>query len=136
MRKLTCVIFVLTLLLTMAMPSLAVEGNVPEGNITLNVYNWGQYIADGSDDSLDIIAAFEEKYPNIHVNYSTFDSNEIMYTKLASGGITVDVIFPSDYMLARMREENMLLELNFDNIPNYQYIDEDFRNMPHDPENK
>ena len=136
MRKLTCIFFAVTLLLTMAMPGFAVEGNVPEGNITLNVYNWGQYIADGSDDSLDIIAAFEEKYPNIHVNYSTFDSNEIMYTKLASGGITVDVIFPSDYMLARMREENMLLELNFDNIPNYQYIDEEFRNMPHDPENK
>ena len=72
-----------------------------EGKITLNVYNWGQYIADGSDDSLDIIAAFEEKYPNIHVNYSTYDSNEIMYTKLASGGITVDVIIPSDYMVVR-----------------------------------
>lgn len=107
-----------------------------EGKITLNVYNWGQYIADGSDESLDVIAAFEEKYPNIHVNYSTFDSNEIMYTKLASGGITVDVIFPSDYMVARMRKEGMLQELNFDNIPNYQYIDETFKNLPCDPENK
>ena len=106
------------------------------GKINLNVYNWGQYIADGSDDSLDVIAAFEEKYPNIHVNYSTFDSNEIMYTKLASGGITVDVIIPSDYMIARMRREGMLLELNFDNIPNYQYVDETFKNLPCDPENK
>ena len=107
-----------------------------EGKITLNVYNWGQYIADGSDESLDVIAAFEEKYPNIHVNYSTFDSNEIMYTKLASGGITVDVIFPSDYMVARMRKEGMLQELNFDNIPNYQHVDETFKNLPCDPENK
>ncbi len=106
------------------------------GKIPLNVYNWGQYIADGSDDSLDVIAAFEEKYPNIHVNYSTFDSNEIMYTKLASGGITVDVIFPSDYMVARMRKEGMLQELNFDNIPNYKYVDETFKNLPCDPENK
>lgn len=106
------------------------------GKITLNVYNWGQYIADGSDGSLDIIAAFEERYPNIHVNYSTYDSNEVMYTKLASGGITVDVIIPSDYMVARLIEEDMLLPLNFDNIPNYQYIDETFRNTAYDPENK
>ena len=104
--------------------------------ITLNVYNWGQYIADGSDDSLDIIAAFEEKYPNIKVNYSTYDSNEIMYAKLVSGGITVDVIFPSDYMVARMIDEDMLLELDFENIPNYQYIDETFKNTAYDPENK
>ena len=103
--------------------------------VTINVYNWGQYIADGSDDSLDIIAAFEEAYPNIKVNYSTYDSNETMYAKIANGGITVDVIIPSDYMIARMRQEGMLLELDFDNIPNYQYIDETFKNTSYDPEN-
>ena len=106
-----------------------------EGKITLNVYNWGQYIADGSDGSLDIIAEFERRYPNIHVNYSTYDSNEIMYTKLASGGITVDVIIPSDYMVARLIEEDMLLPLNYDNIPNYQYIDANFLGMAFDPAN-
>ena len=104
--------------------------------ITLNVYNWGQYIADGSDDSMEIIKEFEERYPHIKVNYSTYDSNEIMYSKLSNGGITVDVIIPSDYMIARMIQEDMLLELNFDNIPNYQYIDENFRNTSYDPENK
>ena len=108
----------------------------PEEQVTINVYNWGQYIADGSDESLDIIAAFEEAYPNIKVNYSTYDSNEIMYSKLANGGITVDVIIPSDYMIARLISEDMLLELNFDNIPNYRYIDETFRNTSFDPENK
>ena len=107
-----------------------------EGKITLNVYNWGQYIADGSDGSMDIIAEFERRYPNIHVNYSTYDSNEIMYTKLASGGITVDVIIPSDYMVARLIEEDMLLPLNYDNIPNYRYIDDEFRNLAFDPENR
>ena len=113
------------------------EADAAEGDkITLNVYNWGQYISDGSDGYLDVIAAFEEKYPNIHVNYSTYDSNEVMYTKIAGGGITVDVIIPSDYMIARMIDENMLLELNFDNIPNYAYIDENFRNQTYDPENK
>ena len=103
--------------------------------ITLNVYNWGQYIADGSDDSLEVIAEFEKRYPHIKVNYSTYDSNEIMYSKLSNGGITVDVIIPSDYMIARLIEEDMLLPLDFDNIPNYQYIDEAFKNTSYDPEN-
>ena len=105
-------------------------------NITLNVYNWGQYIADGSDDSMEVIKEFERRYPHIKVNYSTYDSNEIMYSKLANGGITVDVIIPSDYMIARLIEEDMLLPLNFDNIPNYQYIDENFKNTAYDPENR
>lgn len=104
--------------------------------VTLNVYNWGQYMADGSDDSMEIIAEFEKRYPNIKVNYSTYDSNEIMYAKLANGGITVDLIIPSDYMIARMIAEDMLLPLDFDNIPNYQYIDENLRNAAFDPENK
>ena len=62
-----------------------------KGNkVTLYVYNWGQYIAEGDDDSMDIIAAFEDAYPNIKVKYSTFDSNESMYSKLVNGGLTVD----------------------------------------------
>ena len=104
-------------------------------NITLNVYNWGQYIADGSDDSMEVIAEFEKRYPHIKVNYSTYDSNEIMYSKLSNGGITVDVIIPSDYMIARLIQEDMLLPLNFDNIPNYRYIDDTFKNTAYDPEN-
>lgn len=102
----------------------------------INVYNWGQYISDGSDGYLDVIGEFEKRYPNIKVNYVTFDSNETMYTKMAGGGITVDVIIPSDYMVGRLIEENMLMELDFDNIPNYQYIDERYRNKDYDPENK
>ena len=108
----------------------------PQEQITLNVYNWGQYIADGSDGSMEVIKEFEARYPHIKVNYSTYDSNEIMYSKLSNGGITVDVIIPSDYMIARLISEDMLLPLNFDNIPNYQYIDENFRNTAYDPENK
>ena len=127
----------LCLLLLVGMLSGCGQQTVDSGDrITLNVYNWGQYISDGSDDCLDVIAAFEEAYPHIKVNYSTYDSNEVMYTKLAGGGITVDVIIPSDYMIARMIEENMLLELNFDNIPNYQHIDDSFKNTVYDPENK
>ncbi len=107
----------------------------PQEQITLNVYNWGQYIADGSDGSMEVIKEFEARYPHIKVNYSTYDSNEIMYSKLSNGGITVDLIIPSDYMIARMISEDMLLPLDFDNIPNYRYIDETFRNTAYDPDN-
>ena len=131
-------LIIAVLLTAMMLPGCGAEEAVQsaEGKITLNVYNWGQYIADGSDESMDIIAAFEEAYPNIHVNYSTFDSNEIMYSKLSNGGITVDVIFPSDYMVARLIDENMLMEINYGNIPNYEYIDEEFRSTAYDPENR
>ena len=100
----------------------------------ITVYNWGQYISDGTDDSLDVIKAFEEE-TGIKVNYLTFDSNESMYTKLKTGGTTFDVIIPSDYMIAKLISEDMLEPLDFANIPNYEYIDEAFRNQAYDPEN-
>ena len=106
-----------------------------QDQVTINVYNWGQNIADGSDGTLDIIAAFEEE-TGIKVNYSTYESNEALYSKLAGGGITVDVIIPSDYMIARLIKEDMLLPLDFDNIPNYKYVQDQFRNTNFDPENR
>lgn len=127
---------VLILCLTMGCFAVLSGCSSKKDDVTIYVYNWGQYIAEGDDGSIDVIAEFEKAYPNIHVNYSTFDSNESMYTKLSNGGITVDVIIPSDYMIARMASENMLLELNFDNIPNYKYVDEAFKNQSFDPENK
>ena len=107
-----------------------------QNKVTLNVMNWGQNIADGSDGTMDIIAAFEEKYDYIDVNYSTYDSNEALYSKLAGGGLTVDVIIPSDYMIARLIQENMLLPLKFDNIPNYVNVQENFKNTAYDPQNQ
>ena len=104
--------------------------------ITLNIYNWGQNMADGSDDTMDIVAAFEEKYPHIDVNLTYYSANEELYSKLSTGGVTVDLIIPSDYMVARMINEGMLLELDFDNIPNYANVDPAFRNTAFDPENK
>ncbi len=107
--------------------------------LELNVYNWGEYISDGSDGSLDTIKAFEAWYKEeygqkIKVNYSTYASNEDMYAKLKSGAVSYDVIFPSDYMAARLKEEGMLLPLDFSNIPNYQYITEDYRGLYYDPD--
>ena len=104
--------------------------------VTLNIYNWGQNMADGSDDTLDIVAAFEEKYPYIDVNLTYYSANEELYSKLSTGGVTVDLIIPSDYMVARLIDEDMLLELDFDNIPNYANVDEAFKNTAFDPENK
>lgn len=103
-------------------------------NLTLNVYNWGEYISNGSDDSVDVVAAFEQ-LTGIHVNYTTFDSNESLYAKLKSGAANYDVIIPSDYMAAKMIAEGMLKPLNYDNIPNFQNIDAGYRDPDYDPEN-
>ena len=116
-----------------------VLGNRADTRI-LNVYNWGEYISDGSEDSLDTVKAFEAWYKetygeNVKVNYSTFASNEDMFAKLSGGAVSYDVVIPSDYMIARMQENDMLLPLNFDNIPNYDYIDESFRGLYYDPDN-
>ena len=103
-----------------------------DGTVTINVYNWGEYI---DDEILDVNKLFE-KETGIRVNYRTFENNETMYTLLSSGAAEYDVVFPSDYMVGRMIEEGMLAELNFDNIPNYQYIDEAYKNLAYDPTNK
>ncbi len=107
----------------------------------LNVYNWGEYISDGSEGSLDVIAAFEDWYYKTYgeavtVNYTTYSSNEDLYNKLASGATGYDIIIPSDYMIARMVEEDMLMELDFSMIDNYQYILDDFKGLYYDPEEK
>lgn len=106
-----------------------------DDNISINVYNWGEYISDGSDGSLDVNKAFEE-LTGIDVVYTTFASNEELYAKLKSGGVSYDIIIPSDYMIGRMIAEDMLEPLNFENIPNFSMIDEKFVNPAFDPENK
>ena len=94
-------------------------------HITLNVYNNGLYISDGSDESVNVLSAFEE-LTGIKVNYTTYDSNESLYAKLKSGGVSYDVIFPSDYMVGKMAKEGMLAELNMDNIPNFAGVGEEY----------
>ena len=135
MKKLTALLLALLLL-----SAVLLTGCGKSETLTLNVYNWGEYISDGSEDSFDTIREFEKWYEEtygekIHVNYDTYASNEDMYNKLSSGAVSYDVIIPSDYMIARMAQEDMLLPLNFENIPNYQYIDESFRSLYYDPEN-
>lgn len=104
-------------------------------NITLNVYNWGEYISTGNDgETMDVNAEFEN-LTGIKVNYTNFDTNEALYAKLKSGGADYDVIIPSDYMIGKMVNEDMLAPLDFKNIPNISMIGEDYKNLDYDPEN-
>lgn len=128
-------IFIVLLVTLLLVGALGVSGSAATEDVTINVYNWGQYIADGTNGSIDVIAEFENTYPNIKVNYMTFDSNESMYTKLKTGGASFDIIIPSDYMIEKLIAEDMLEPLNFDNIPNYQYINPSFKDLSFDPSN-
>ena len=139
--------------LAYTLPAFAAEGEMLEVNedisvsadydwtrfandhLTLNVYNWGLYISDGSDDSVNVVSAFED-LTGIKVNYTTFDSNESLYAKLKSGGADYDVIIPSDYMIGKMINEGMLAELDMDNIPNIAGVGETYLDRSFDPGNK
>lgn len=98
-------------------------------NGTINVFNWGEYI----DESL--IKDFE-KETGIKVNYSTYDTNEIMYQKIKTNPGTYDIVIPSDYMVEKMIEEDLVEKIDFNNIPNYQYIDKKFKDLAYDPTNE
>ena len=129
------------LVLTAMLACLLLTGCGGGDSVTLNVYNWGEYISDGSEGSFDTVREFENWYKEtygqkVSVNYSTFASNEDMYSKISSGAVSYDVIIPSDYMIARMADEGLLQPLNFDNIPNYQYVDEAFRGLYYDPDDQ
>ena len=87
----------------------------------VNVYNWGEYISNGEDDLMDVIDEFESE-TGIKVNYTTYETNEELYNMLKNSNVSYDVIIPSDYMISKLIEEDMLLELDFNNIPNYENI--------------
>ncbi|MBO4894238.1 MAG: spermidine/putrescine ABC transporter substrate-binding protein [Clostridia bacterium] len=134
MKKVLCAV---TALLITLLP-LTVAYSAPDGDIealrgsTLYVYNWGEYISDGADGTVDVNAEFTKKY-GIKVVYDTYDNNEVMYSKLKGGGVSYDIVIPSDYMIERMINEDMLEKINFDNIPNFKYIPEKYRNLDYDP---
>ena len=104
-------------------------GGQSSDQVTLRVYNWGDYIDE------DVLAQFEEENPDIHVVYDTFDSNESMLAKM-DGGVQYDVLIPSDYMIEKLIQEDRLAELDLSQIPNYANIDDSFKNLAYDPDNK
>ena len=143
MKKIISIMLILCAVLAVMLSSVSCgkedEGNSNDGGIqTLYVYNWGEYISDGSEGTLDVNSEFEkycreELGMNVKVNYSTFSSNEDLYAKLSSGAVSYDVVIPSDYMVARLAAEGLLKEVNpKENIDNYQYISDDFKGLYYD----
>lgn len=102
---------------------------------SVNVYNWGEYISDGSEGSMNVVGEFE-RLTGAKVNYTNYESNENMYSKLSGGGVSYDVIVPSDYMISRLVDEDMLVEIDWNNIPNIRYIEDQYQNLYFDPEQK
>lgn len=148
MRKTLSIILCILLMTLVAVPVTAIDGEIEyitssdyynrfrDDNITLIVYNWGEYISDGADDSFNTNKEFEA-LTGISVNYITFASNEQMYAKLKSEGTaSYDVIIPSDYMIARMIREGMVEKLDFSNIPNIALVDDLYKGLEHDKNNE
>lgn len=104
-------------------------GSSAESKGEVNVYNWGEYI----DETL--LDEFTQQ-TGIKVNYTTYSDNESLYSMLSSGTADYDVIIPSDYMISRLISEDMLEKLDFDNIPNYSYIDDAYKGLEYDPDNE
>ena len=101
----------------------------------LNVTFFGEYISNGSDDSMNIYEEFEKKF-NCKINPSWVANNEELYTKLSSGAMECDVVVVSDYMIEQMITEELLQKLDFENIPNYEYIYDDCKNLAFDKNNE
>lgn len=135
MKKFLALAFSLFLVSGIMLPVIATDNAVPLTGEVINVYNWGQYISDGTDGYIDVNAEFTRR-TGIKVNYSTYDSNEALYSKLKTGGASYDVIIPSDYMVGKLIEEGLVQKLDFANIPNYTNIDSEFKNRTFDPNNE
>lgn len=148
--------FRLLFLLLIALMLLLCSCESPEGvspnssykTVNLNVYNWGEYISDEDDEEcglFDVNAGFEEYFNEnladkygfyVKVNYSTYATNEDMYAKLSNSAVAYDIVIPSDYMIQKMIANDMLVELDFDLLTNYGNINDDFKGLYYDPDNK
>ena len=142
MKRIISAVFAILLLAAPLMMTSCEKEQSTGDATTLYVYNWGEYISDGTDGSLDVNRAFEEYCSNVlgknvKVNYSTYSSNEDLYAKLSSGAVSYDVIIPSDYMAARLAAEGLIKEFNpKESIENYKYIDDRFKGLYYDPDEK
>ena len=135
MKKILVLLLSIILILTYSGCSNSEKASTGIGSRTLNVYNWGQYLSLGEEGYIDVLKEFT-KATGIKVNYNVYDSNESMYTKLDTGGTSIDIVIPSDYMIERLIENDMLLKINYDNVPNFKYVDKEFKNLNYDPTNE
>ncbi|HHZ03399.1 MAG TPA: spermidine/putrescine ABC transporter substrate-binding protein [Tissierellia bacterium] len=121
-KKIFLIVMVLLMLFTVA-------GCGSTEKEVLSILNYDIYI------DRDLLKEFE-KENNVKIKYDTYSTPEEMYIKAKAGATSYDLIISSEYMIERMINEGMVNKLNFDNIPNYKYIDEDFKNHPYDPNNE
>ena len=128
-KNVVAVLLAVLLLLTGCGSSVSSEEAIAKyGSDTLKVYNVGEYI-----DTM-VISDFEREF-GVKVIYEVYDSNEMMYTKVQAGDV-YDILVPSDYMIQRLIAEDALLELDLSKVPNIEFLTDEVRNLPFDPENK
>ncbi len=123
---LTCSTLLLSSLFLGCGPKKDEEATQDKNSNVLYVYNWGDYI------DPELLTKFKEE-TGIDVKYDVYDTNEIMYQKLNSGNVSYDIVIPSDYMIEKMKNEDMLSKIDYSNIPNYKYIGEQFKKLAYDP---
>ena len=109
-KNVFALVLALMMVMSLTLGLTSCGSSAPNGEV--NVYNWGEYIDE------DLLKKFTEE-TGIKVNYDTYADNESLYSMLSSGSANYDVIIPSDYMISRMINEDMLEQLDFDNIPNF-----------------
>ena len=129
MKKTPIYVLLLTAFLALALTGCGKGASGENGEVI--VYNWGEYI------DPDTITMFEEE-TGIKVVYDEYETNEIMYPKVEAGATAYDVLCPSDYMIQKLIENDLLQEINFDNIPNVKNIGQQYfdQSQEFDPENK
>lgn len=147
-KILSLILIFFALILCSCEESGEVAVNTNYKTVNLNVYNWGEYISDEDDEEcglFDVNAGFEEYFNEnladkygfyVKVNYSTYATNEDMYAKLTNSAVAYDIVIPSDYMIQKMIAHDMLIELDLSKLSNYGNIDDAFKGLNHDPENK
>lgn len=125
-------LFAISLIITILLCLTSCNNGNKNDIVTINVYNWGNYISQGFDNKINTNEQFT-KETGIKVNYTTFATNEELYAKLSGKGANFDVIIPSDYMIAKLISKNMLYKLDFSAMPNTKFIDENFLKPEYDP---
>ncbi len=139
MKRYTAIIFAFLMIVSMfsfascgsandTVENLEAEYSQEYAGTTINVFNWGEYISDGSEGSLDVNKAFENA-TGIRVNYSNYESNEAMYAKMKSEAVSYDIVIPSDYMIQRLINENMLQKIDMSKITNYKNISDEYKGL-------
>lgn len=139
---------IIAVIILLALAVAALSSCADNNTVTLYVYNWGEYISDGKDGTVDLRKEFEN-YCNeserimqltggkkVKLNYTTYSSNEDLYTKLASKTVSYDIVIPSDYMIAKLIKEGLIQKIDVSKIENYKNIDEKFTNLFYDPANE